>query len=248
MRPRGLSAGYGDLRSERVGRASGLAAALALAWLVLGCSRPPDTPMAYSTPTDDPALPDNIAVGKVAGVEPRFNGPGLSSNATQTEKGELVYWGICMACHGDRGQGLTDEWRDAWGEDKSCWASKCHAANHPPQGFELPKTVPAILGPGTMARFEDARALHEYIADTMPWWSPGSLTPQQGLGVTAYLLQERDALPPGTALSEANLSAFDPLHQVRQRRFERPAVLAGFGLLVISGSALAVAFWTRRGR
>jgi hypothetical protein len=204
--------------------------------------------MAYSTPTDDPALPDNIAVGKLAGVEPRFNGPGLSSNPTQTDKGELVYWGICMACHGDGGQGLTDEWRDAWGEDNNCWASKCHAANHPPQGFLLPKTVPAILGQGTMARFEDARALHEYIADTMPWWSPGSLTPQQSLGVTAYLLRERDALPPGIGLSEANLSAFDPSRQVRQRPYERPAILAGFGLLVISGSALAISFWIRRRR
>ena len=233
---------------ERVSRASGLVAALTLAWLVLGCSRPPDIPMAYSTPTDDPALPDNVAVATLAGLSPRLSGPGLSSNATQTDKGELVYWGICMACHGDRAQGLTDEWRDVWGEDRNCWSSKCHSASHPPQGFLLPKTVPAILGPGTMARFEDARALYDYIADTMPWWSPGSLTPQQSLGVTAYLLRERDALPPGTALSEANLSAFDPLHQVRQRPFERPAVLAGFGLLVISGTALAITFWTRRGR
>src|SRR5574341_1136087 len=28
-----------------------------------------------------------------------------SDNTEQLKKGSIVYWGICMACHGDRGQG-----------------------------------------------------------------------------------------------------------------------------------------------
>src|SRR3972149_2738493 len=132
-RSHGSSPGKGPLRGGRVSRIPGLPVALSLALLVLGCSRPPDVPTAFVASTDDPALPDNVAVATLAGVNPRLSGPGVSSNATQTDKGELVYWGICLACHGDRGQGLTDEWRDAWGEDRNCGASKAHAANQPPQ-------------------------------------------------------------------------------------------------------------------
>jgi cytochrome c len=45
-----------------------------------------------------------------------------SDNTQQLQKGSEIYWGICMACHGDIGQGLTDEWQDAFGEeDRNCW-------------------------------------------------------------------------------------------------------------------------------
>lgn len=80
----------------------------------------------------------------------RLARPILSSpeNPTQLDEGSLVYWKICLTCHGDRGQGLTDEWREVFGENANCWTSKCHAANHPPQGFFIPRDrlPPAIKG------------------------------------------------------------------------------------------------------
>lgn len=214
-----------------------------LAFVVLsGCSPgPAEQP---TLPTDDPSLPPFAPNATLIGPDPRLTGPGLSADASQVDKGAMVYWTICMACHGDRGQGLTDEWRAAWGLDSNCWTSKCHAPNHPPQGFVLPKIVPAILGPGTMTRFTDARDLHTYVADTMPWWNPGSLTPEQSLVVTAYLLRQRKAVPEGTQLEEANLSAFSPSREVRDRPNERIFVL---GALVLLGAAV-VGIVVRRGR
>lgn len=66
----------------------------------------------------------------------RLSAPPVSDNPTQLECGAYHYAQVCMACHGDKGQGLTEEWRAAWGEkEQNCWQSKCHAGNHPPEGF-----------------------------------------------------------------------------------------------------------------
>lgn len=213
---------------------------LALVWTILvsGCSTGDVEGMLQ--PTQDPSLPRYAPTAAFNGLDPRLTGPNLDVNATQADKGSVVYWAICLACHGDRGQGLTDEWRAVWGPDQNCWASKCHASNHPPQGFQLPETIPAILGPGTMIRFVDARDLQTYIASTMPWWNPGSLTPEQGMAVTAYLLRERKAIPQDTELNEANLSAFSPHREVRDRSYEKVVVLGMAVLLLASVTGLAV--------
>jgi mono/diheme cytochrome c family protein len=205
--------------------------------LLSACSSGPEQLSAQAT--EDPSLPPWAPSATLVGPNPRLAGPGLSRDSTQVDKGAMVYWAICMACHGDRGQGLTDEWRAAWGLDSNCWASKCHAPNHPPEGFSLPKIIPGILGPGTMSRFGDARELHTYIADTMPWWNPGSLTPEQSLAVTAYLLDQRKAVPKGTQLDDANLSAFNPLREVRDRPFEKAFVVGAVGLLAAAVLGIA---------
>lgn len=224
---------------------AGVAGIAAIVWLLVACSHTRGGPGLSENETAVPALPEGSPASTLSGLNPRLAGPGLSENPAQADKGSIVYWQICMACHGDRGQGLTDEWRDAWGEDKNCWSSKCHAANHPPQGFQLPKTVPAILGTATMGRFSDARELSTYIAERMPWWSPGSLSPEQSLAVTAYLLRERKAVPPGTDLSEANLSAFRPLREVRNRAYEKVVVLGA--VVLLSGAALGAVLRRRLG-
>jgi len=70
----------------------------------------------------------------------------LPEDATQLEYGTEVYRLVCKACHGDKGQGLTGDWRAQWEpEDQNCWQSKCHALNHPPDGFYMPQ-VPAVVG------------------------------------------------------------------------------------------------------
>src|SRR4030042_4411807 len=81
----------------------------------------------YEPPIPTPTI-DRLAV------------PALSQNPDQLEQGSYYYKQVCMACHGDRGQGLTDEWRQEWKEDFNCWQSECHSATHPPWGFEIPKT------------------------------------------------------------------------------------------------------------
>jgi hypothetical protein len=108
---------------------------------------------------------------------------------TQVSLGAQDYYQICMACHGDKGQGLTDEWREALDlEDQNCWQSRCHAANHPPGGFVFPKAVPAAVGPGVRARFATALDLYNYLKSEMPFQAPGSLSDEQYWQITAFLV------------------------------------------------------------
>ncbi|RJP54495.1 MAG: cytochrome bc complex cytochrome b subunit [Anaerolineaceae bacterium] len=134
----------------------------------------------------------------------RLDKPIVDEPPSQLDEGLLVYWGVCMACHGDTGQGLTDAWRDSFGEDRDCWTSKCHASNHPPQGFEFPRLVPSLSDKGTLLRFVNAEQLYQYNLANMPWWDPGSLTKEKALAVTAYLLKMNGKLPEGVTLTAAN--------------------------------------------
>ena len=86
-------------------------------------------------------------------------------------------------------QGLTDEWRATWAPaDQNCWQSKCHAANHPPEGFVLP-VAPGVVGPALTYRFANALALHDFIRDYMPWYGPKTLTDKDSWAVTAHILK-----------------------------------------------------------
>ncbi len=134
----------------------------------------------------------------------RLARPVLPANPSQADLGAQAYYLVCMTCHGDRGQGLTQEWIDAWHLDEKdgCWQSKCHAANHPPEGFVLPKTIPAVTGPLIKARFATGLDLHNYIREKMPWQAPGTLTEEQYWQLTAYVLRLNGLDPGNTPLNE----------------------------------------------
>jgi hypothetical protein len=139
---------------------------------------------------------------------------------------------------------LTDEWRETgFGEDMNCWQSKCHAANHPPQGFEFPREIPPILGKGAMSGIADAQQLYQVIHETMPWWDPGQLSVEQSLNLTAYIMRARGELPEGVVLTESNLAAF-PLHVAAPEIVdENPGgIILVFGLTV----AMLGYLWTKR--
>jgi quinol-cytochrome oxidoreductase complex cytochrome b subunit len=160
----------------------------------------------------------------------------ISKTPDQLEAGSLKYWGVCMACHGDRGQGLTEEWKDAFGEDRNCWASGCHGFNHPPQGFLIPKDkiIPAVAGPGSLTRFKNAQELHDYILASMPWWDPGQLTDEEAWGATAYILNMHTVLPDGYVLNETNASAIMTQYAVPQPVNDRPALFVFTGILILA--------------
>jgi len=181
-----------------------LFATLGLAVILISCAPALASPLAEATPSAT-ALPTQT-------VNP-LDPPIVSDTPTQVEQGSQIFWGVCMACHGDKGQGLTDEWREvAFGEDKDCWTSKCHASNHPPQGFEFPHTVPALVGGGRLGRFASAQQLYDYVVAMMPWWNPASLTPEKGWQVTAYLLKMNGTLPDGITL-DATVASAIPVHR-----------------------------------
>jgi len=118
--------------------------------------------------------------------------PDLPSTATQADVGAEIYRLVCQDCHGNRGQGLTGEWRAQWAPaDQNCWQSKCHSLDHPPEGFTLPRYVPPLLGPGTLSQFKTTLDLYNYIHVNMPWQNPGSLQEAEYWQLTAFLARER---------------------------------------------------------
>jgi len=135
----------------------------------------------------------------------RLAEPTLPASPSQTDLGAQVYWLSCMPCHGDRGQGLTDEFRAAYPpEEKNCWESGCHGANPYESGFTLPKKIPGVVGSDTLGKFSDAAQLNAYIRAAMPFWKPGSLTEDDAWRVTAFILRENDLWDDAAELNAAN--------------------------------------------
>jgi cytochrome c5 len=129
-------------------------------------------------------------VEPMAGIMDRLAPPPTVYPPTQADEGAQVYYQVCMACHGDRGQGLTDEWRGALDPaDQNCWQSRCHASNHPSDGFVFPKYVPAVVGPLMQARFATGLDLYQYLKTRMPWQWPGTRSDEEYWQLTAHLLR-----------------------------------------------------------
>lgn len=170
----------------------------------------------------------------------RLDRPLVNDPPSQLDEGKLIFWSVCMACHGDTGQGLTDAWRDSFGEDRDCWTSKCHASNHPPQGFEFPRLVPSLAGEGRLLRFVNAKQLYEYNLAKMPWWNPGSLTEAKALAVTATLLELNGRFPKGVTLTAANAEFIPVQYAAGPPAKELPwkILLAGAFLLAAAGIGL----------
>jgi cytochrome c5 len=113
------------------------------------------------------------------------------SGLSQADVGAKIYGDWCITCHGDKGQGLTAAWRATWDPaHQNCWQSKCHSLNHPPGGFQIPRYVPAIVGPTTLTDFKTAADLHDFVSHKMPFQDPGVLDQDAYWALTAYLLQQ----------------------------------------------------------
>ena len=163
----------------------------------------------------------------------------MPPNPSQADRGAQVYYQVCMACHGDKGQGLTDEWRAEWGEDADCWQSECHSFDHPPQGYFLIRTCcPAVMGPGTLNRFQNGQQLFSYVVETMPWWNPGYLKTEEFWQVTAFLLRTHGAFPDEATLDAANASIFNLRPASPLPGNQRPDILVVTGMLTTVGGLL----------
>jgi mono/diheme cytochrome c family protein len=137
-----------------------------------------------------------------------------SALAADSVEGARIYRQWCSTCHGDRGQGLTEEWRATWPKThQNCWQAKCHAASHPPDGFSFPKEVPAVIGSDALKRFDNAQALYDYVRTAMPYWSPRLLEDDQYRAITVFLVEANysvKGLTPPASLDEDLASV--PLH------------------------------------
>jgi mono/diheme cytochrome c family protein len=135
----------------------------------------------------------------------RLAKPTLPAQPGQADYGAQVFWLHCLPCHGERGQGLTAEFRETYPpEEQYCWEAGCHGKRPYENGFTLPQTVTAVIGPGALQKFPTAANLRGYIFAAMPYWNPGSLSEEQSWQVTAFLLRANALWPAREELNAAN--------------------------------------------
>ncbi len=121
----------------------------------------------------------------------RLATPVVPDNPTPIDLGRKVYHLNCMSCHGDVGQGLTDEWRNVWEADhRNCWAKGCHGGRRG-DSFPVPRTIPAVIGPeADLQHYTSSDELVAYLQQTHPPWRPGALAKAEYQEVTAFLWHE----------------------------------------------------------
>jgi mono/diheme cytochrome c family protein len=136
-------------------------------------------------PTPEPAPTLQPGVTPTAD---RLAAPPTVGAPTQADDGAQLYWLHCQPCHGDKGQGLTDEWRAQYPvQEQYCWNSGCHGDRPYDDGFTIPTVVPAVVGGAVNQKFPANGALYGYIRASMPYWNPASLTDDEYLAITAHL-------------------------------------------------------------
>jgi quinol-cytochrome oxidoreductase complex cytochrome b subunit/mono/diheme cytochrome c family protein len=174
-------------------------------------------------------------------ITPTFDSSRLAQPPTvyppvQADTGAQTYWGMCMSCHGDKGQGLTEDWKNSFPpEEKNCWDSGCHASDAPANSFELPQTgIPALAGAGALARFSNSFELYRHIHENMPFARAGSLTSAEAWSLTAYVLRMNDREAQGFTLSESNGAAISVHHKVTPPASQIPGALILVGVLILA--------------
>jgi mono/diheme cytochrome c family protein len=160
--------------------------------------------------------------------------PVLSDHPSQVETGSSIYYYHCMPCHGDQGQGLTDEWRAVWEEDhQDCWARGCHSNRDADEVFTIPTVIPPVIGSTALEnRFSNPEKLFEYLKETHPPQSPGILKDDEYWALTAYLLVKNGVIPPQ---GEAGPLA---KRHTTMRNLASMAVIAAVGIVLIFGLIL----------
>lgn len=138
----------------------------------------------------------------------RLAAPPTAENPNQADEGAQLFWLHCQPCHGDVGQGLTDEWRQQYPpEDQNCWESGCHGKRPYENGFILPTAVPPVTGEESLTKFETMAQVYGFMSAAMPYQDPGYLTDEEYLAMTAFLAREH-GLWNGTTLNPDNLENF----------------------------------------
>jgi hypothetical protein len=105
--------------------------------------------------------------------------PELPENPTDLEMGRYLFWRHCMPCHGDVGQGLTDEFRTIWEDHANCWDRGCHGNRREDEGFPIPTIIPAIVTEYHLLQFTSENELFEFLKATHPPQYPGYLKDEE---------------------------------------------------------------------
>ncbi len=142
-----------------------------------GPQRATPTPRVFSTPPP----------GATPTID-RLAAPPTVPSPNQADEGAQLYWLHCQPCHGDQGQGLTEEWRAQYPpEDQYCWNSGCHGPQPYDQAFQLPTAVPAVIGDGALQKFQTLDGVYRYVSVAMPLFFPGELKEDEYLAILAHM-------------------------------------------------------------
>lgn len=173
------------------------------------------------TRTPDLGPSPTPAIGATPTID-RLAAPPTVIPPTQADEGAQLYWLHCQPCHGDQGQGLTDEWRMEYPpEEQNCWTSGCHGNRPYEQSVALPTLVPPLVGPAVdrltgakdtqvLTRFQTLDGVYSYMSVTMPLFFPGELSQEEYLAILAHLARE-NGIWDGATLTTANLANY-PTH------------------------------------
>jgi len=116
-----------------------------------------------------------------------------------------------MTCHGDQGQGLTDEFRGLWEPDhQNCWGRGCHAGRSGDEGFPIPTVVPALVNGARLAQFTSVQELSEFIKATHPPQSPGVLKTEEYDAIALFVFALNDRPLIDIPMNEAPIPVATP--------------------------------------
>jgi mono/diheme cytochrome c family protein len=165
----------------------------------------PPTASGTAEPAHDPPLDPTVVTTPTID---RLAAPPTVENPTQADEGAQLFWLHCQPCHGDVGQGLTEDWRNQYPEeDRNCWNSGCHGNRPYENGFTLPTSVPAVTGENSLETFETVGQLYNFISAAMPYQNPGYLSEEEYLAMTAFLARAHGVWD-GTPLNPDNVGDF----------------------------------------
>lgn len=172
--------------------------------------------------------------------------PFVPDDATDYELGRNWYWHYCMPCHGDKGQGLTDEWRAVWETDhQDCWGRGCHAGERIEDSFAIPTVVPPVVSSAKLNRFSSLQALYEYLRATHPPQTPGCLQEEQYRAIAVYVFSQnsRPLAEPTLMPASTPTSTSTPMPEVlsQEEPLSQPSTVIYIGLGVI---VLALVIWS----
>jgi hypothetical protein len=185
--------------------------------------------------------------------------PELPPNPSELEMGRYLFWRHCMPCHGDVGQGLTDEFRILWEEHQDCWESGCHGGKSGDEGFPIPTVIPAIVREDHLRQFASEQELFEYLKATHPPQYPGHLENEEYHAITSliFTMNERSeeeatsaplfSLAPTLTFLPSVPSTHVPLSQASSR-LTAPVILAGLGVIILAAISIRMVQSRTRGR
>lgn len=188
--------------------------------LMIACSRPSSdsNSAARGSVAAAPAEPASYALGRAPepqelaawDLDVNPDGVGLPSGRATAIQGAAVYAAKCATCHGAKGEGIA--------------ANPPIVGREPHDGFGFGRDPALVKTVGNYWPY--ATTVYDYVRRAMPQDKPGSLTPNELYGVTAWVLAEngiiaRDFLVDSISLPKIRMPARDRF--VRDDRLTTPS-------------------------